>query len=244
MIRFEHVVKRFGEKTVLDDVSLEIPEGRVQFVIGPSGTGKSVLMKHAVGLLKADSGTIHVGARDVTHLSEAELYAVRREVAYVFQHATLLDGLDIRDNVALPIEKRYGTTRAEARRRAEAELGRLQLEPWAHRFPSELGAGLKKRAAIARALALEPRYIIYDEPTTGLDPISARRVDRLIVSLKARGVTQIVVSHDLASIFGVADRIAMLYAAKVRIEGTPDALRAAPDPIVRQFLAGEPDGPM
>jgi len=213
-------------------------------VIGPSGAGKSVLMKHVVGLVRADSGRVLVDGEDVTDYGEKALFKVREKVGFVFQQATLLDGLDVLDNVALAIAKRFHVKRKVARERAMTELERMHLQPFAHRFPADLGAGVKKRAAIARAIALDPRYLVYDEPTTGLDPIAARRVDRLIGELKGRGVTQIVVSHDLASILGVADRIAMLHKARVHIEGTPDALRASADPVIRQFLSGSPVGPM
>jgi phospholipid/cholesterol/gamma-HCH transport system ATP-binding protein len=243
MIEFRRLTKRFGDRTVLEDIDLVIPTGTVQFVIGPSGAGKSVLMKHVVGLVRADAGEVRVDDEDVTHYSEAEFYGVRRKCGFVFQQATLLDGLSVRDNVALAVRYRFGVSRAEARARADTELTRLDLAAWAHKFPADLGAGLKKRAAIARAVALEPQYLIYDEPTTGLDPVAARRVDRLIAALKGR-VTQIVVSHDLASILGVADRIAMLHNARVHLEGTPAELRASDDAVIRQFLGGLPDGPM
>ncbi len=243
MIEIRGLTKRFGERTVLDRIDLSIPTGTAQFIIGTSGAGKSVLMKHVVGLVRADAGTVVVDGEDVTHHSEAQFYAVRKKCGFVFQQATLLDGLDVRDNVALAIGHRFSLSRKAARARAEGELERLGLLPWAHKFPADLGAGLKKRVAIARAIALEPRYLVYDEPTTGLDPVAARRVDRLITELKGR-VTQIVVSHDLASILGVADRVAMLHLGRVHLEGTPAELRASTDPVMRQFLSGSPDGPM
>lgn len=243
MIEIRGLTKRFGDRTVLDRVDLTIATGTAQFIIGTSGAGKSVLMKHVVGLVRADEGTVVVDGEDVTHHGEADFYAVRRKCGFVFQQATLLDGLDVLDNVALAIGRRFALSRKAARARALTELERLHLEPWAHRFPGELGAGLKKRVAIARAIALEPSYLIYDEPTTGLDPVAARRVDRLIRELKGR-VTQIVVSHDLASILGVADRIAMLHLGRVHLEGTPAELRASADPVIRQFLSGSPTGPM
>ncbi|MFO0723655.1 MAG: ATP-binding cassette domain-containing protein [Myxococcota bacterium] len=244
MIEFRGLKKRFGDKQVLDGIDLLIPKGSVAFIIGTSGAGKSVLMKHLVGLLRADAGQILFEGTDVSQFSEERFYEVRRRVSYVFQHSTLLDGLDVLDNVALPLEHRLSLSLAEARARAEVELSRLRLEPFLHRYPAELGAGLKKRAAIARSLALEPDYLIYDEPTTGLDPVNARRVDALIIELKSRGITQIVVSHDLASILGVADRVAMIHGGRVHIEGTPAELSGSGDPVIRQFLAGSPDGPI
>lgn len=244
MIELRRLVKRFGGKPVLDGVDLTIPAGSVQFVIGTSGAGKSVLMKHVVGLVRADEGEVWFEGRNITRLREEELYEVRRACSFVFQHSTLLDGLDILDNVALPVQHRFGLDRRKARARAEEELDRLHLLPWSKRFPAELGAGLKKRAAIARAIALEPRCVIYDEPTTGLDPVNARRVDRLIEELKSRGVTQVVVSHDLTSIFSVADRIAMLHRGRVHAEGSPEEMRRSEDPVLHQFATGAPEGPI
>lgn len=244
MIELRGLVKRFGDKAVLDGVDLIIPTGSVQFIIGTSGAGKSVLMKHVVGLVRADAGRVIFEGTEITDYKEEEFFEVRKACSFVFQHSTLLDGLDILDNIALPLEQRFALKRQEARNRAKTELDRLQLLPWASRFPAELGAGLKKRAAIARAIALEPRYVIYDEPTTGLDPVNARRVDRLILELRQRGVTQIVVSHDLTSILNVADRIAMLHKGRVHAEGTPAELRGSSDPVLRQFLSGSPAGPI
>ncbi len=244
MIEFRGLKKRFGDKQVLAGVDLLIPQGSVAFIIGISGAGKSVLMKHLVGLIRADEGQILFEGTDVSGYSEAQFYEVRRRVSFVFQHSTLLDGLDVLDNVALAVEHRRGISLAAARARASTELARLHLEPWAHRFPAELGAGLKKRAAIARALALEPEAVIYDEPTTGLDPVNARRVDHLIGELKQRGITQVVVSHDLRSIMEVADRVAMIHEGKVAALGTPAELAISRDPVIRQFLSGAPEGPI
>jgi phospholipid/cholesterol/gamma-HCH transport system ATP-binding protein len=244
MIEFRHLEKSFGGKTVLAGVDLVIPKGCIQFIIGTSGAGKSVLMKHVVGLIRADAGRIIFEGVDITDLTEAEFYPVRKKCALVFQHSTLFDSMTLLDNVALPIEKRMHMSQRESRERAQDVLEARHLGEWAGKLPSEVGAGVRKRAAIARALALEPSYIIYDEPTTGLDPVAARRVDAMIRELEARGLTQIVVSHDLASILSVADRIAMLHDGRVHIEGTKDELAAAPDPVVRQFLEGRAEGPL
>jgi phospholipid/cholesterol/gamma-HCH transport system ATP-binding protein len=163
----------------------------------------------------------------------------------VFQHSTLFDSMTCLENVALPLRKHRGLRPAEARAEAQRRLDELRIGEHARRFPGELGDGMRKRVAIARALTLDPEYVLFDEPTTGLDPVSARRVDRLIRDLSDRGrVTSIVVSHDLASIFGIADRVAMLYQGKVRALGTPAELRASADPVVQQFVQGRADGPM
>jgi phospholipid/cholesterol/gamma-HCH transport system ATP-binding protein len=244
MIEFIGLVKRFGDKTVLDGIDLRIDEGRVQFIIGTSGAGKSVLMKTVVGLVRADEGRVLFEGVDITRYTEAELFRVRERCGLVFQHSTLFDSMDVLENVALPLVKRLRLSERDAKERATRVLESLHLSEWARRLPSELGAGLRKRAAIARTLALEPQYVIYDEPTTGLDPVAARRVDAMILELKARGLTQIVVSHDLRSIFGVADRIAMLHRGKVHIEGTKDELARSTDPVIVQFLGGAPEGPL
>ncbi|MBI2897600.1 MAG: ATP-binding cassette domain-containing protein [Deltaproteobacteria bacterium] len=245
MIRFMSLHKRFGEKVILDGVDLEVGRGEVFFVIGASGVGKSVLIKHLVGLLRPDSGEIWLDDQEVSRLSERDLAPVRKRCAMVFQHSTLFDSMSCVDNVALPLRKHRALGHEEARAEARRRLADVHMEELADRFPSELGDGMRKRVAIARALTLEPEYVLFDEPTTSLDPISARRVDRLIRDLSDRlHVTSIVVSHDLTSIFTIADRIAMLYQGKVRALGTPAELRALEDPVVQQFVRGEARGPM
>ncbi|PKN57835.1 MAG: ABC transporter ATP-binding protein [Deltaproteobacteria bacterium HGW-Deltaproteobacteria-14] len=245
MIEFIDIHKSFGPKRVLKGVSLTVDQGQVLYVIGSSGAGKSVLVKHLVGLLRPDSGRIILDGRDVTWLSEAEFYAVRKKCAMVFQNSTLFDSMSILDNVALPYRKHFRLSRDEASRRALDKLALVQMEDAARRFPGDLGDGLRKRVAIARALTLEPEFVIFDEPTTGLDPVAAANVDALIRSLRNdTGVTAIVVSHDLRSIFSVADRIAMIYDGNIRLDGTPQEFRASDDPVVSQFINGRADGPM
>lgn len=245
MLEFSHIKKSFGTKLVLDDVSLSIPEGVVQFVIGTSGTGKSVLMKHVVGLIRPDEGQVVVDGVDVARLSEREFYPVRRSCGMVFQHSTLFDSMSVVDNVALPVRKHDGLGRQEARERALAALSLVHMRELADAMPASLGAGLQKRAAIARALVTKPKYLIYDEPTTGLDPVAARRIDRLIREMSDKtGVTSLVVSHDLTSIFTIADRVALLYGGKLRFLGPPSGLRASVDPLVQQFITGSATGPI
>lgn len=245
MISFRQITKTFGAKRVLDGVSFEVRPGEVFFIIGASGVGKSVLIKQLVGLLQPDSGEIWLDDEELTHLDEAGFYAVRKKCALVFQHSTLFDSMTCVENVALPLRKHHGYGRAAALERAQQELERVQMLPFAERFPNELGDGMRKRVAIARALTMEPRYVLFDEPTTGLDPVSSRRVDHLIRTLcDERGVTSVVVSHDLTSIFTIADRIAMLYKGKVRLLGTPQTFQESEDGVVRQFIRGESEGPM
>jgi phospholipid/cholesterol/gamma-HCH transport system ATP-binding protein len=245
MIRFIDIHKRFGARKVLDGVSLDVGLGQVLYIVGTSGAGKSVLVKHLIGLIRPDAGRILLGDLDVTWLSEDALAPVRKQCAMVFQHATLLDAMTVVDNVALPLRKHLHLKVSEARARALERLDLVGMRDAAHQLPGELGDGLKKRVAIARALTLDPRYMIFDEPTTALDPLAAAQVDGLIKRLRAdAGVTAIVVSHDLRSIFSVADRVAMLYEGKVRFDGPPSDIRASGDPVVRQFFAGDPEGPM
>ncbi len=245
MIRFSAVHKQFGSRKVLDGVSLTVDTGEVLYIIGSSGAGKSVLVKHLVGLLRPDAGRIELGHRDITWLSEREFYEVRMQCAMVFQSSTLFDAMSVVDNVALPIRKHRRVTAARSRELAMDKLDLVGMRYAAAYAPADLGDGLKKRVAIARALTLDPTYVIFDEPTTGLDPLAALQVDDLIRALKHdAGVTSIVVSHDLRSIFTVADRIAMIYQGRIRIDGTPQAVRGSSDPVVRQFIAGRPEGPM
>lgn len=245
MIEFDAVHKAFGKKLVLDGVSFTIERGEVFFIIGTSGAGKSVLLKQVIGLLRPDAGKVIVDGVDVTALAEREFAPVRKKCAMVFQHSTLFDSMTCAENVALPLAKHKRLGPIEALREAGALLAEVGVAEFGARMPSELGDGLQKQVAVARALSLSPDYVLFDEPTTSLDPVSGRRIDRLIRTLsEKRGVTCVVVSHDLRSIFTIADRIAMLYKGRVRILGTPDELRASSDPIVRQFVEGRSEGPL
>ena len=245
MISFVHVQKSFGDKLVLRDVSFDVKDGEVFFIIGQSGVGKSVLIKHLVGLLYPDSGQIWLDGEDVSQFDEAKMYGVRMKCAMVFQHSTLFDSMTCAENVALPLRKHRGLRPREALAEARRRLELVHMQDFESRYPPELGDGMQKRVAIARALTLDPRYVLFDEPTTSLDPVSARRVDKLIRELSDKlGVTSVVVSHDLASIFSVADRIVMLYQGVVRFVGTQEDFRRCPDPVVQQFISGRAEGPI
>jgi phospholipid/cholesterol/gamma-HCH transport system ATP-binding protein len=245
MISFRNVSKAFGAKQVLLDVSFDIEPGQVFFIIGASGVGKSVLIKHLIGLIQPDSGQISLDGEELTGLSEADFFPVRKKCAMVFQHSTLFDSMTCLENVALPLRKHAIASGDAALGRAEELLEAVQMSAFADRFPGELGDGMRKRVAIARALALSPRYVLFDEPTTGLDPVSARRVDALIRELcDRRGVTSLVVSHDLTSIFTIADRIVMLYKGRVRLIGTASDFESSRDEVVQQFVHGRAEGPM
>jgi phospholipid/cholesterol/gamma-HCH transport system ATP-binding protein len=245
MIEIRDLHKRFGDKQVLQGLDLTVERGQALFLIGTSGVGKSVTIKHLVGLLQPDSGEIWFDGRRIDQLDERGFHAVRKRMSLVFQQATLFDSMTLRENVALPLRVHRGMKPAEALAEADRLLQRVNMGAHAERYPAALGDGMRKRAAIARTLTLEPEVLLLDEPTTGLDPVNARRVDRLIRELVGElGVTALVVSHDLDSIFGVADRIAFLYQGRIHICGTPDQLRTAEDPVVQQFIGGHASGPM
>ncbi len=244
-IAFRDLHKAFGPKVVLDGVSFEVRDGECFFIVGASGAGKSVMIKHLVGLLRPDAGEIWLDGEEISTLTEERFYEVRKKCAMVFQNATLFDSMTCAENVALPLRKHRGLSSSEALAEARRRLQEVHVGRFADAYPAELGDGLRKQVAIARALTLEPRYVLFDEPTTSLDPVAARRVDRLIRQLcDERGVTAIVVSHDLTSIFTIADRIGMLYKGKLRALGTPTDFRATSDPVVRQFVEGRAEGPM
>ncbi|MCC6525584.1 MAG: ATP-binding cassette domain-containing protein [Polyangiaceae bacterium] len=245
VISYRELKKSFGPKTILKGVSFDVADGEVFFIIGQSGAGKSVLIKHLVGLLAPDSGEIWLDGEEVSRFTETQMYRVRMKCAMVFQHSTLFDSMSCLDNVALPLRKHKKLAVPEARREAKRRLEQVHMLEFAEKFPAELGDGMRKRVAIARALTLEPRYVLFDEPTTSLDPVSARRVDKLIRELSdTLGVTSVVVSHDLVSIFGIADRIVFLYQGLVKLTGSPADFRGSPDPVVQQFITGAAEGPI
>ena len=245
MITFKGVEKAFGGKAVLKGVDLTVDKGEVMFVIGTSGVGKSVTIKHLVGLIRADEGEIELDGQRVDNLTEKQLYAVRKKCGMVFQNSTLFDSMTIVENVALPLRKHKKLGQKKAEELAMERLRQVHMHEFADRYPSELGDGMRKRAAIARTLTLEPEAVLFDEPTTGLDPVSARRIDKLIRELSDElGVTSIVVSHDLVSIFSIADRIAFIYQGVVHKCGTREEFRTSEDPVVQQFISGRSSGPM
>jgi phospholipid/cholesterol/gamma-HCH transport system ATP-binding protein len=244
-VEFRGVAKAFGGQPVLRDLSLAIGRGEILYLIGTSGVGKSVAIKLLIGLLRIDAGEIWFDGRRIDQLAERALAPLRKRIGMVFQSSTLFDSMTLAENVALPLRVHRGMRWAAALDDARRRLGQVYMAEHAERYPAELSDGMRKRAAIARTLALDPEVVLFDEPTTGLDPVSARRVDRLIRELATGlGVTAVVVSHDPPSIFGTADRIALLYQGAVRALATPAELRASPDPVVQQFITGQSSGPM
>lgn len=241
-IELRGVHKRFDAKVVLDGVDLVVEEGQTMAIIGGSGSGKSVLLKHIVRLLEPDEGVVLVDGRDIAGLRREELYELRRNVGYVFQFAALFDSLSVFDNVAMGLRRVRGIEPAEIEQRVRESLARVEMEGYEERLPAQLSGGQRKRVGLARAIATRPRYLLYDEPTSGLDPVTTAVIDQLIRKLAGElGVTSVVVTHNMKSAYTVADRIAMLYRGRIRFEGTPDEVRAAEDPVVRGFVEGRPD---
>ena len=238
MIDFQDLYKAFGAKRVLQGFSLQVRDGETMVIIGYSGSGKSVALKHIVGLLHPDAGEVIVDGQAVSTLDRDGLTLVRQSIGYVFQFAALFDSLSVADNVALGLRRR-GLDQEEIDERVHEALALVDLSGTDERFPAELSGGMRKRVGIARAIALRPRYILYDEPTTGLDPVTSAVIDRLMVRTREHlGVTGIVVTHDMRSAYTVGDRIAMLYEGKVRQVSTVDEIQQTDDPVVRQFIEG------
>lgn len=241
-ILLEDVHKAFGEKKILQGFTLEVREGETVAIIGASGSGKSVMLKHIVGLITPDRGRVVVDGTEVVGLPRADLYDLRRRVGYVFQFAALFDSMTIGENVGMGPRRVPGMTEEEIRRRVEESLAVVELEGFEDRFPSEISGGQRKRVGLARGIATRPQYVLYDEPTTGLDPVTTTVIDRLILrTADELQVTSIVVTHDMGSAFRVADRIGMLHEGKVRFIGTPEEIRATEDPVVKGFVEGVPE---
>lgn len=240
-IQLQDVHKAFGPKRVLEGFTLDVAEGETMVIIGYSGTGKSVAIKHIVGLLEPDQGTVFVDGQEVPRLSRPELYRLRAKIGYVFQFAALFDSMSIGENVALGLRKQRELGEQEIRERVQRALSLVDLPDVAQRYPAELSGGMRKRVGIARAIALRPKYILYDEPTTGLDPVTSATMDQLMLRMREQlGVTSIVITHDMRSAYTVGTRIAMLYDGRVRQVGTVDEIRETRDPVVRQFIEGNP----
>jgi phospholipid/cholesterol/gamma-HCH transport system ATP-binding protein len=236
-IRCRAIEKSFGAKPVLRGLSLDVLEGETLVVLGGSGSGKSVLLKHMDALLRPDRGDVEVDGASLGDLDEDDLVPVRRKVAMLFQQGALFDSLTVGENVAYPLREHRLLSPDDIPSRVAEALAMVDLAGTERLMPSELSGGMRKRAALARALVLEPRALLYDEPTTGLDPVVAAKINHLIRDVQRRlGVTSVVVTHDLGSAFLVADRIAFLHEGRIRFVGTPDEARRSPDPFLHEFL--------
>ncbi len=237
MIELKGLVKSFGELKVLRGVDLSISEGRTVAIIGESGCGKSVLLKIIIGLLKPDSGSVLLDGQDITRIKYKELVEIRKRFGMVFQGSALFDSLTVEENVGLGLRRHTRVSEEEIRKKISWCLSHVGLEGAEDKYPAQLSGGMKKKVAFARAIAMDPQFLLYDEPTTGLDPITAGRINQLIDYLNRKlSVTSIIVTHDIAVVSRMADRMAMLHQGVIRFEGTPEELMRADDPVVRQFV--------
>lgn len=241
-IHIRDLHKAFGSKVVLDGFTVEAREGETLVIFGASGSGKSVMLKHVVGLLEPDRGEVVVDGQIVGDLPREELYELRRRVGYVFQFAALFDSMSLAENVAMGLRRAGGLSSDQIAERVGECLALVDLEGYEERFPAELSGGQKKRAGIARAIATRPAYLLYDEPTTGLDPVTKAMIDQLILRTRDElGVTAIMITHDTDSAFRVGDRFAMLHEGRCRFVGSADEIREANDPVVKGFIEGRPE---
>ncbi len=239
VIQFKDVQKSFGTQQVLKGLDLAIPRGKITVIIGRSGGGKSVILKHMIGLLKPDGGEVDVDGTRLSKLDSMELRDIRTKFGMLFQNAALFDSLNVYDNVAFPLVEHSNLSSVQIGKKVKELLTLVGLPDIGHKMPSELSGGMRKRVGLARAIALKPQIILYDEPTTGLDPIMTDAIDNLILSMqKELGITSVVISHDIAATYHVADQIAMLHEGKIILAGPPDVFRNTDNPIVRQFLEG------
>ncbi|MBN1653705.1 MAG: ABC transporter ATP-binding protein [Deltaproteobacteria bacterium] len=240
LVQFRNVTKAFGPKVVFSGLNLDIHQGESLTIIGGSGSGKSVMLKLLIGLLKCDSGTITFDGEDVTDKSENDLVKIRQRIGMLFQGAALFDSLNVRENLAYGLREHYKLSEAEISIRVNESLQYVGLPGIEAMSPSDLSGGMKKRVGLARAITVRPEVLLYDEPTTGLDPINTTRINRLILHLKKKlKVTSVVVTHDLQSAFMISDRIAMIAGGRVVFDGTPEEIQKSVDPLVRDFVRGE-----
>ena len=245
MISLSNLYKSFGTQTVLDGLNLEIPSGQITAIIGPSGEGKSVLIKHMIGLMQPDRGEIEVDGESILGIRRSQLNRIREKFGMLFQNAALFDSMNVFENVAFPLQEKTTLSKEEIHERVMSALEDVGLKNAEHKYTDELSGGMKKRVGLARALLLNPKFILFDEPTTGLDPIIKRAIHQLIKDTHAKfGFTAVVVSHEIPEIFDVAQNVAMLYKGKILQFGTADEIRHSQDPVVQQFVSGSLDGPI
>jgi phospholipid/cholesterol/gamma-HCH transport system ATP-binding protein len=246
MITFKGVTKTFGKHNVLDGIDLHIPRGKITIIVGKSGEGKSVTIKHIMGLLKPDAGRIIVDGEDITDLNQNALRSYRTKFGMLFQHAALFDSMTVGQNVAFPLREHSKLSGVDILQRTEMVLREVGLPDMQHKYPAELSTGEKKRVGLARAIVNNPKVVLYDEPTTGMDPLISEMIDELIVKVNksSQDLTSVVISHDLKAALDIADHVIMLYKGRVEQAGTPEDFRRSKSPIIRQFFAGKVEGPM
>ena len=245
MIRIKNLHKSFGDNRVLRGVNLEVEKGETITIIGGSGCGKSVLLKHIVGLLKPEAGEIEVDGQEITRLGMEELAEVQKKFGMLFQGAALFDSLTVGENIAFGLRMLTDLEEREIRKRVSEKLSLVGLEGIEGLMPAELSGGMRKRVALARAIATNPEYILYDEPSTGLDPIMADAINSLILDLQQKlRITSVAVTHDMVTAYKISDRIAMLYQGRIEETGTPEEIRETKNSVVRQFITGSSQGPI
>jgi len=242
MIEVRDLFKAFGANPVLQGVNLKIDTGESVVIIGRSGGGKSILLKHLIGLLQPDSGAVLVDGEDISHKSERQLLRVRQKFGMLFQGAALFDSMTVAENVGFPLRRERKWTEQEINDKVDEALSMVHLPGTQKQKPAELSGGMRKRVGLARAIVYRPQIVLYDEPTTGLDPVTSAVIDTLMIRMREKlGVTGIVITHDMRSAYTVGSRIAMLYEGRVRQVGTVDEIKHTTDPLVRQFIEGKPD---
>jgi phospholipid/cholesterol/gamma-HCH transport system ATP-binding protein len=245
MIRVEGLEKSFNGQKVLNGLNLEVPAGEIMAVIGPSGEGKSVLLKHLIGLERPDAGAVFVDGEEITKMGRDRLNRVREKFGMLFQNAALFDSMTVFENVAFPLEEKTKLSRWEIADRVHEALQHVGLSGIDAKYPDELSGGMKKRVGLARALLLNPKIVLFDEPTTGLDPVICKAIHQLIVDThRTFGFTAVIVSHEIPEIFDVAHKVAMLFRGQILEYGTPEEIQRSQHPVVRQFISGSLEGPI
>jgi phospholipid/cholesterol/gamma-HCH transport system ATP-binding protein len=241
-VRLDNVTKAFGSKRVLEDVTFDVAAGSGMVVLGRSGTGKSVTLRHIVGLLRPDKGKVFVGDDEISALDGPELARVRKKLGFLFQSSALFDSISVGENVAFPLRRHTKLTEEEIRKKAQEKLGAVGLEKEYDQMPATLSGGMQKRAALARAIALDPGILLVDEPSAGLDPITAGEIDDLLLNLKRAGTTLVIVTHNIPSARRLGDELLMLHDGHVIARGTAQELERSSDDVVRAFMTSENAG--